>query len=178
MRTLAVSLTLSGAVTIGGGWVAMRAIDSAIALSIRTKSVFSALTGTAVALLNVLIVAQLMFVSTSHDLRLLIALHRLQRDRHGGLQRLGGVGDGGAARSIASALRSLAAGQYRVRASIAGGDEVAALAADINALAMQAADSSRKNALPRRRAPRADGRDLARPADAAREHAGDGGGAG
>src|SRR6185437_6376315 len=137
MRTLAVSLTLSGAATIGAGWLAMRAIDSAIALSIRTKSVFSALTGTAVALLNVLIVAQLMFVSTSHDLRLLIALIAFSAIVT--VVFSAWVASQTAARleTIAASLRSLASGHYAARAAVAGHDEVASLAADINALAIK-----------------------------------------
>ena len=71
---LAGYLAGSGLGTVVVGALAMRAIDRAAGVSIRAKSAFAALTGTAVALLNVLIVARLMFVSTSHDLRLLVAL--------------------------------------------------------------------------------------------------------
>jgi hypothetical protein len=74
LRTLAGYLTLTGAATMVGGWLALRIGDRAIGFSIRTKAFLSSAIGTGVALLNVLIVAQLMFVSTGHDLKLLVAL--------------------------------------------------------------------------------------------------------
>ena len=68
MRQLFYYLTISGVVTMATGWFVVQVADRAVGLSIQTKAfVGSAISG-GVALLNVFIVAQLMFVSTSHDL--------------------------------------------------------------------------------------------------------------
>ncbi len=70
MRTMAGYLTLTGAATMGGGWIALRLGDRLVGLSIQVKAFLSSVIGSSVALLNVVIVAQLMFVSTAHDLKL------------------------------------------------------------------------------------------------------------
>ena len=135
MRTLALYLAVSSAATIAGGWLVMRAVDGAAHLSLRAKSVFAALTGTAVSLLNVLIVAKLMFVSTAHDLRLLLVLTvfgasvTVVFSLWVGSRTVAGV------QSVADAVRVLAAGRYTERVTVTGGDEVASLARDLNALA-------------------------------------------
>ena len=74
IRALAAYLTISGAATMGVGWLALRTADRAVGLSIQIKAFLGAAIGGGVALLNVFIVAQLMFVSTAHDLKLLLAL--------------------------------------------------------------------------------------------------------
>ena len=86
---------------------------------------------------NVFIVARLMFVNTSHDLQLLLALLVFS-----GVvsvvfslwvaatvsERVSGVGQ---------AIRELALGRYETRLRLRGGDEVASLAADVDLLAQR-----------------------------------------
>lgn len=137
IRQLATYFTIAGAATMMLGWLTVRVAERAVGLSLRAKTFLGAVTASGVALLNVLIIAQLMFVSTAHDLKLLLAV----------------VGFSGvvtvcftmwvastASRRIAvvaRGIRSLAAGAYGERVEIDGGDEVAALAADLNTLAFR-----------------------------------------
>jgi signal transduction histidine kinase len=143
MQSLAVYLATSGAATIAGGWFAIRATDRCVGLSIRAKSVFTALTGTAVALLNVLIVAQMMFVSTSHDLRLLIALIAFGAIVTAFFSLWAASTTTSRLSNVAATVRVLAAGGFAERAHVLGRDEVASLALDINSLAakLQAAEA-------------------------------------
>lgn len=145
MRELAMYLVLAGATTTGAGWLALRITGSSAKASLRTKAFVSATIGSAVALLNVFIVAQFMFVSTTHDLRLLMALLVFSGVITLGFtmwvaatisDRIGAVG---------GAIEKLASGAYDTRASVTGADEVALLARDVNVLAgrLQAADDER-----------------------------------
>jgi hypothetical protein len=74
LRSLAAYFALSGAATTALGWAALRAADRAIGIGIQAKAFLGSLIATAVALLNIFIVAQLMFISTAHDLKLLAAI--------------------------------------------------------------------------------------------------------
>ncbi len=145
LRSLAAYLTLSGVATMGGGWLALRAADRAVGLAIRTKAFLSSLIATGVALLNVVIVAQFMFVSTSHDLRLLAALVVFSALVTAFFSLLVATTIAGRITVIAAGVRCLAAGDFGARIQIAGGDEVARLAQDVNTLAMrlQAAEEHR-----------------------------------
>jgi signal transduction histidine kinase len=146
MGSLAVYLTLSGTVTVGAGWLALRFADRAIGLSLRTKAFVGAAIGSVVALLNVLIVAQLMFVSKSHDLKLLFALLAFS-----GIVTIffslrvastvaGRIG------ALAAQIRVLAAGDYSLPVDAAGDDEVDRLATDVDILRRQllAAEDQRR----------------------------------
>jgi signal transduction histidine kinase len=137
MRDLAAYLTLSGAATLGLGWLALRATDGAVGLTIRGKAFLSAATGSGMALLNVLIVAQLMFVSTAHDLKLLLALVAFS-----GVVTLFfslWVASVVSARveAVAAGIRALAGGNYAARLNMSGSDEVAGLAAGVDSLAVR-----------------------------------------
>jgi signal transduction histidine kinase len=135
MRSLTLYLALSGTATIVGGWLAIRAIDRSVGWSIGTKSVLTALTGTAVALLNVLLVAQMMFVSTSHDLRLLVALIVFSAIVTAFFSLWAASTTTSRLSNVAATVRVLASGGFAARAQVLGHDEVASLAMDTNALA-------------------------------------------
>jgi signal transduction histidine kinase len=90
---------------------------------------------TSVALLNVMIVAQLMFVSTSHDLNLLIALIVFSAVVTGFFSLWVARTITERVSAVSAAIRSLAGGDLRARIDMAGGDELAHLAADVNSLA-------------------------------------------
>ncbi len=146
LREMAVYLTLAGAGTAAAGWVAVRVVGGAAGRSIRANTFVGAVAGTAVALLNVVIVAELMFISTAHDLKLLIALIAF-----GGLvsvcfsmwvastisSRVG---------IVAAGIRGLALGSHDARLTVEGRDEVARLALDVNVLAerLHAAELERR----------------------------------
>ena len=145
LRSLAAYLSLSGAATMGAGWLALRAADRAAALTIQTKAFISVAIGSGVALLNVLIVAQLMFVSTSHDLKLLLALLAFSAVVTVFFSLWAASSVAGRLAVVAGGIRSLAGGRYRARIDVAGGDEVAKLADDVNTLAerLQASEEQR-----------------------------------
>lgn len=71
---LSIYFAASGAVTLVAGWLLIRWVDRRVSLSLHRRALVIAAAGPVVALANVFFVAQLMFVSTGHDLRLLIAL--------------------------------------------------------------------------------------------------------
>ena len=145
LRQMAAYLTISGAATLAAGWLAIRVIDRVVGMSLRTKSFFAAATGSAVALLNIVIVAQLMFVSTAHDFKLLLALIAFRAVvtvfyslwiASATVQRV---------EAIAAAVRGLAAGDLSTRAEVTGRDEVSRLGRDVNQLAerLKLADEQR-----------------------------------
>lgn len=135
MRTMAGLLTVSGAVTMAGGWLALRVADRAVGLSIQAKAFLGAAIGSGVALLNVIIVAQLMFVSTSHDLKLLLALICFSAIVTAFFNLWVASTIAGRAELVAQAVRSLAAGNYVSRLPVDGGDELSQLMLDVNMLA-------------------------------------------
>ena len=146
MRQLFYYLTISGVVTMAAGWFAVQVADRAVGLSIQTKAfVGSAISG-GVALLNVFIVAQLMFVSTSHDLKLLIALLVFSAVVTASFSLWVASTITGRLDVIRSGVSALAAGDYGRTVTVSGGDEVARLAADVNSLAerLQAAQDQRE----------------------------------
>jgi len=135
MRALALYIALSGAATLLGGAAGVQAADRAGALTLRTKVGLGGIIGALVGLLNIFTVSQLMFVSTGHDLGLLIALIAVSAIISVGFsiwvattitRRLSEVTDG---------VRVLSHGDYDARVSVVGRDEVARLAGDVNALA-------------------------------------------
>jgi len=146
MRTMATYLTLTGAATMGGGWLALRIAERAVGLSIQTKAFLSTAIGSGVALLNVVIVAQLMFVSTSHDLKLLVALIIFSAVVTVFFSLWVASTIAGRIELVAAGIRSLAAGDYLARVAVEGGDEVAQLAAAVNLLArrLQEAEEQRR----------------------------------
>ena len=135
LRALGAYLTLSGAGTMTAGWLVLRTADRAFGLSIQTRAFLSGLVATSVALLNVMIVAQLMFVSTSHDLNLLIALIVFSAVVTGFFSLWVARTITERVSVVSAAIRSLAGGDLRARIDMAGGDELARLAADVNSLA-------------------------------------------
>ena len=146
LRLLAAYLTVSGAATMGAGWTALRLADRVVGLPIRMKAFVGTAIGSGVALINIVIVAQLMFVSMSHDFKLLIALIAFSAivTLFFSLWVAGTIAD--RLQTVTAGIRSLAGGDYEARIEVGGGDEVARLAADVNLLAgrLQAADEQRQ----------------------------------
>ena len=74
LREMAIYLILAGVASAGLGWVALRVADRLLGPGLRGRAFLSSGIAGGVALLNVIIVGQLMFVSAEHDLNLLFAL--------------------------------------------------------------------------------------------------------
>lgn len=152
MRDLGAYLTISGAGSMLLVWLGLRLAGERGGLTLRARTFVGASIGSGVALLNVLVVARLMFVSTSHDLKLLVALLMFSSVvtvcftfwiANAVSDRVATVGGG---------IRGLAAGDYATRVPIVGRDEIAGLAADVNTLAGRLEDATRqRDALDRER---------------------------
>jgi signal transduction histidine kinase len=152
MRDMAVYLTISGAGSMSLVWLGLRLAGDSSGLTLRARTFVGASIGSGVALLNLLVIARLMFVSTSHDLKLLAALLMFSAVvtvcftfwvANAVSNRVATVGGG---------IRGLAAGDYATRVPIVGRDEIAGLAAVVNTLAGRLEDATRqRDALDRER---------------------------
>ncbi len=137
----------SASISLVVGWVILRALELSPMLSLQRRAVFGAVVGGGVALLNVFVVAQLMFINTGHDLRLLGALVLF-----GGIASLSRCPCGrrrpspGAWRPPPPLSAGLASGDLAVSLSETGPrDELHQLAKDVNTLAarLREADEQR-----------------------------------
>ena len=70
---LAGYLAATGTASMALGWLAMARAEAATQLTLRRKAFLISLVGTLTGLISVLVVSQLMFVSTAHDLKVLAA---------------------------------------------------------------------------------------------------------
>lgn len=137
LRSLALYFLISGGVSITLGWWALRATDRAAGLSIQSKAFLGAVIGSVVALLNVVIVAWLMFLNTAHDLPLLTVLLLFSGiitvffSMRIALAITGQIG------VVAGGIAALADGRYATRIDVEGSDEVARLARQVNELAQR-----------------------------------------
>ena len=146
MRDLAAYLIGSSAVAVAGGWLVLRLAERAFVLSVRARTFLAAALGGAVALFNVLAVAELMFVSTAHDLKLLLVLVAFS----GAITLLFTYAAAAAVtarvESVAAGVRALARGAYGARVHVPGRDELARLADDVNALGRELARATEQRA--------------------------------
>ncbi len=145
LRTLGAYLTLSAVASTGLGWLALRVADRVVGLTLRARAFLGSAIAGAVALLNVIIVAQLMFVSTSHDLKLLIALVVFSAFVTAFFSLWAAASIAGRIDDVAAGVRLLARGEFGTRLRAAGNDEVAGLMGDVNTLAarLQAVEEQR-----------------------------------
>ncbi len=134
LGSLTAYLALSGAATLLGGWLVLRVADRSVGLTLQAKAFLSAAIGAGVALVNVLIVAELMFVSTTHDFKVLLALLVFSAIVTTFFAFQVAAAVTGRLAAVAAGIRSLAAGDYAPRIHVGGGDEVSRLARDVNAL--------------------------------------------
>jgi len=127
--------SVAGGATMAAGWGLLQIAERTLRFSIQAKTFLGNAIATALGLLNVLIIAQLMFISTDHDLRVLLAtlvysgivtaFFSLWLARVASARLV----------IVTAAVRSLASGNLAASAEVSGGDEIAALARDVNALA-------------------------------------------
>src|SRR2546425_3223029 len=145
LRKFAIYLALAGVVSAGLGWVALRTADHLLGPGLRGRAFLSSVIAGAVALLNVMTVGQLMFVSTEHDLNLLLALVIFSAVITAFFSFSVAATVPGRIENIAGAIRLLARGDFGTRLAPAGSDEVARLSGDVDLLAarLQAAEDQR-----------------------------------
>jgi signal transduction histidine kinase len=132
---LAIYLTLSGAVTLVLGYALVRASERARGLSIPAKAFWSAVLGGSIALINVLVIAQLMFISKSHDLKLLLGIVAFSAIIMVFFNAWMAESTARRIEIVAGGIRKIAAREYTNRIVLSGDDEVARLAADVNEMA-------------------------------------------
>ncbi len=137
LRSLAAYLALSGTATVGLGWLVLRGMDHFVGLSIRAKSALGATLAGAVALLNIFVTAQLMFISTSHDLNLLIALMVFSAIVVVFFSLWVASSITSRLSRVTGGIRALARGDYHSSVRVEGRDEVSRLADDVNELAQR-----------------------------------------
>ncbi|MEX2229788.1 MAG: HAMP domain-containing sensor histidine kinase [Dehalococcoidia bacterium] len=145
LADLALYLVITGLATLAAGWAALRTSDARFGLSLRAKAFLAATVGSAVGLVNVYVIARLMFVSTTHDLPLLVTVLVFSGVLAVFFSLLVAATVTDRVRTIAGAIRGIAAGDYDTRITLDGGDELVALAADVDQLAdrLQAAERQR-----------------------------------
>ena len=145
LRNLAGYLTLAGVASAGFGWIALRVADRLLGLTLRVRAFLSSAIAGAVALLNVVIVAQLMFVSTAHDLKLLLSLVVFSAVVTAFFSFWVAAAVAGRIEEVAAGVRLLARGDFGTRLDTSGQDEVARLSEDVDLLAarLQAAEDQR-----------------------------------
>jgi signal transduction histidine kinase len=134
-------LAISGAATVIVASLSIRVLDERFGLTLRSRFVLVALVGSAVLVANIIVLARLMFISTDHDLKVLLATVAFSTVlavffttwmSSNTLERLG---------SVNRNIRQLAAGDFSITSDIAGRDEVAALAKDVQLLAERLAEA-------------------------------------
>jgi signal transduction histidine kinase len=139
-------MALSGTATMAAGWLAIRGLVRRASLTLRTASFVAAAIGGAAALINLLVVARLMFVSTSHDLPLLVATvaFSVVLTVYFNYRAAGSAVEG--IELITAHIEDLASGGYEPRAYPQTTGEVGRLARHVNHLAdeLRAAEQARR----------------------------------
>lgn len=143
--TLAGYLSLTGAAAAVVGWIVLGQGRIAGRLSLRGKAFVGAGMGGLLGLLNVLVIARLMFVSTSHDLWVLASAVSFSIAVMAAFALLVAASIADRVALIAGAVRTLASDEGDA-ASVPFGDEVSRLAYDIEHLSrrLEAAEIERR----------------------------------
>ena len=152
LRDLGIYLATSGAISVALGWLLVRTLERRTRLSLLARFVVVTLVGSAVLVVNILVLARLMFISTDHDLQVLLATAAFSAivavsfttwAASGTIARIARVNDG---------IRALADGNLGTRITVSGNDEITELARDVNALAHRLAEAqSERDALDQER---------------------------
>ena len=147
LQALAIAMLGSAAITVVVGGMFVRTLDRRAATTLRTRIALGSLIGALVGLLNVLIVARQMFVSTTHDLQLLAALVVFSSLVSLGFSGWVAVRIARQLDAVGRRIRGLAAGDYEARVDPVGADEISRQARDLNELARLLQASAEARAL-------------------------------
>lgn len=138
---LGVYLALCGGATILGGWGLLLVLERRLGLSLLARFALITFVGTLALVVNMIVLARLMFISTDHDLQVLMAtalfggVVSVAFATLAAMQTITRIGQVGAT------VRNLAEGSLGITTGVAGRDEVGALAADVDALSSRLADA-------------------------------------
>ena len=131
---LGTDLTVSGSLTLILGALLIRFLEARLGLSLVARMALVTLVGSTVLAANIVVLARLMFISTDHDLQVLlatvvfstvVAVFFTTWTASQTLARLS---------TINRSIRDLATGNLLIEGEVGGSDEVAMLARDVNAL--------------------------------------------
>ncbi|MCA9849309.1 MAG: HAMP domain-containing protein, partial [Dehalococcoidia bacterium] len=146
LRSFVIFLGITGGATLILGSAVLAFLERVVPLSVRAKAFLAVAIGSAVALLNVYVVARLMFISDEHDLPYLFAALVFA----GGATMFFSYNAANAmterVRRIATAVRDLADGRYDQRISLDGDDEVAELGRTVDRLAERLREAEEQRA--------------------------------
>lgn len=138
---LGLYLAVSGIVTIAIGWLLIGFIERALGLSLLARFALVTLVGSAVLVANIVVLARLMFISTDHDLQVLLATVLFSSvvavffatwTASRTLSRIN---------TVNANIRELAAGNLAIADNVSGRDEVATLGRDVQVLAQRLIDA-------------------------------------
>ncbi|HTE84578.1 MAG TPA: HAMP domain-containing sensor histidine kinase, partial [Dehalococcoidia bacterium] len=146
LRALALYLVVSGAVTLMIGWAGLRVADRGLRLGIQAKVIVAGAIGSGVGLLNVFVVAKLMFLSDVHDLRLLVALLVFSGVLTNFFNVWVALTTTARVVRATATLETLAEGDYMAGVPIEGRDEAAQLGTRVNQLATRLRESEEDRA--------------------------------
>lgn len=130
-------LGITGGATLILGSLVFTLVERTLPLSLRARAFLAVGLGSGIALLNVFIVARLMFVSDEHDLPYLFAALVFAGGATTFLSYNAANAMSQRVLLICRAVEELAAGRYDRRVSLDGGDEVSALAQTVDLLAQR-----------------------------------------
>lgn len=146
MLSLTAYLAASGTAAGLVGWLTLNSHWAARHLGLRSKAFAGSLVGGLFGLLNVFIIARLMFISTSHDLYVLAAAIGFSVVIMTAFSITVASSVAQRLELIAGAVRSLAAGRSVSNLGLGEADEVARLAEDVQSLSAKLDASERERA--------------------------------
>jgi signal transduction histidine kinase len=146
MLKLAAYLAVSGSVAGAVGWLVLSSGWASRNLGLRSKAFAGSLIGGILGLLNVFLIARLMFLSTDHDLWVVAAAIGFSVVLMTAFSLTVASSVAQRLELISCAVRSLAAGGPVPELGLAEADEVARLAADVRRLSEKLDESERERA--------------------------------
>ena len=146
MLSLAAYFAASGTAAGLAGWLALNSRWAAEHLTLRSKAFLGSIVGSLMGLLNVLLIARLMFVSTSHDLYVLAAAIGFSIVVMAAFSFMVASSVAQRLELISMAVRALADGRDRPNLRTNETDEVARLAEDVERLSAKLDASEQERA--------------------------------
>lgn len=134
-------LAVCGGATFLAGSCLIVVLERRLGLSLLARFVLVTLVGTAVLVVNMIVLARLMFISTDHDLQVLIATALFSAVVTVAFTTLFASQTITRIGRVSASIRELAAGSLGNTTGVAGRDEVAALAADVDVLSSRLAEA-------------------------------------
>jgi signal transduction histidine kinase len=143
---MALYLFISGAVSLSLGVAIVIVLERRVRLSLVARSAIVPLVTAGVFVGNILVLAQMMFISTDHDLQVVLAVTAFGVIVSSVFASWAASMTSGRIVRVTEALRTLAAGGRSVSLDVDGHDEIATLAGDVDALARRLRDADDERA--------------------------------